>query len=92
MTHSAVHDAVTPADQHGWESPPIGTIAPTFAPYICVGSGKLVQKALEGINAAHGIDPGPERRFTALNIVWIVFVSLFFLLAAAALLLPAPEA
>ena len=59
MTRPAVHDAATPADQHGWESPP-------------------------GRN--HGAD------FTALNIFWIVFVSLFFLLAAAALLLPAPEA
>lgn len=189
MTHPAVHDAVTPEDQHGWESP--GTIAAAFATYFCVGAGKLVvmtiatlglypifwfnknwnaeqentgelfhpllraifspiffwsfatrvkdraavigvqsrfspfllaaafvllalagrlpdpywlaallsalplvavQTALEGINAAHGIGPGPERRFTALNIVWIVFASLFFLLVAAALLLPAPEA
>lgn len=48
-----------------------------------------IQRALQRINAANGIGPGPEARFSAVNIVWIVFGFLLLLMALLGSLLPA---
>ena len=122
MTHPAVYDAVTPADQRGCESPALGTIPSTFAPYFCVGSRKLVvmtiptlgQYLIFWFNKNWNAEQENTRELFH-PLLRAIFSPIFFwsfatrvkdradvggvparfspfLLAAAALLLPAPEA
>lgn len=46
-----------------------------------------VQSALKRINSVRGVGAGPEARFSALNIIWLIVFGLFMLMALAGWLL-----
>lgn len=46
-----------------------------------------VQMALKRINSSHGLGAGPETRFSALNIIWLIVVGILMLMALAGWLL-----
>jgi hypothetical protein len=46
-----------------------------------------VQMALKRINSSRGIAAGPEARFSALNIIWLIVVGILMLMAVAGWLL-----